>query len=198
VRVDLDMTPASTALVVQVTRAIAGRFTNARVVVDATVTNPARLMKLPGTLAMKGSSTPDRPHRMAALLSAFPVPRPATIAQLEEIAALAPASPAAAAPRIDRPVPYDGPMFNLDRWLSTHAAHLPPMSPWRSWRTTAGEGRKRCFRRCPWRAEHTNLAAFIGQLPSGAVVARCLHESCAGESWTTLRDLVESVLVIEV
>jgi hypothetical protein len=71
------------------------------------------------------------------------------------------------------------------------------MLGWRSWRTAQGEGRKRHFHHCPWRNAHVNKAAFLGQMPSGAVVAGCLHESCASESWSTLRDLVEAALVIE-
>jgi hypothetical protein len=36
--------------------------------VDVTVANPARVMKLPGTMACKGKSTKDRPHRPCSVI----------------------------------------------------------------------------------------------------------------------------------
>lgn len=40
-------------------------FSNDKATVDTTIYNPGRILKLYGTLAMKGSSLPDRPHRYA-------------------------------------------------------------------------------------------------------------------------------------
>lgn len=48
--------------------AIAARFDTAEVKIDCSVFNPARICKLPGTLARKGDSTPLRPHRRARIL----------------------------------------------------------------------------------------------------------------------------------
>ena len=47
---------------------LAERFDTAAVKVDRSVHNPARICKLPGTLARKGAHTPDRPHRRAKIL----------------------------------------------------------------------------------------------------------------------------------
>ena len=44
------------------------RFSDDRVKVDTSVSNPARIWKLYGTPACKGDSTENRPHRMANLL----------------------------------------------------------------------------------------------------------------------------------
>ena len=49
-------------------RALAARFDNEHVKIDQTVFNPARICRLPGTLARKGDSTLLRPHRRARLL----------------------------------------------------------------------------------------------------------------------------------
>lgn len=43
--------------------ALAHRWGDDQVGVDVTVFNPARIWKLYGTMARKGDSTPDRPHR---------------------------------------------------------------------------------------------------------------------------------------
>lgn len=49
-------------------RMLAERFDTAQVTIDRSVHNPARLCKLPGTMARKGDSIPTRPHRRAKLL----------------------------------------------------------------------------------------------------------------------------------
>ncbi len=52
----------------RVLRALATRFDTGHVRIDRTVFNPARICKLPGTLARKGDSTLARPHRRARVL----------------------------------------------------------------------------------------------------------------------------------
>lgn len=49
-------------------KGLARRHNTARATVDTSVFNPSRIMKVPGTWARKGGSTPDRPHRMACVL----------------------------------------------------------------------------------------------------------------------------------
>jgi hypothetical protein len=67
-------------------KALAARFGDDRVKIDTKIYNASRIGKLPGTLAAKGPNTPDRPHRVAALLEVptdlVPVPRE----KLEELA----------------------------------------------------------------------------------------------------------------
>ena len=66
-RIDLATDDGGT--VQRVLAAIADRFDDETVKVDRSVFNPARIWKLYGTLACKGDDTPDRPHRMARILS---------------------------------------------------------------------------------------------------------------------------------
>ena len=49
-------------------KTLASQFNDDDVVVDVGVYNPARIWKVYGTLAAKGDSTPDRPHRLARIL----------------------------------------------------------------------------------------------------------------------------------
>jgi len=44
------------------------RFSDDVIQVDLTVFNAARIVKIPGTLAMKGDPTPERPHRRSRIL----------------------------------------------------------------------------------------------------------------------------------
>lgn len=67
-RVDLGNDQRSTNLVQRILRGIAARCAPDDVDVDLTVYNPARICKLYGTLARKGDSTIDRPHRRSSIL----------------------------------------------------------------------------------------------------------------------------------
>jgi hypothetical protein len=67
-RIDLPNDKASQALIARVLQAVAQKFSDALVKVDTDVSNAARIWKVYGTLACKGDSTPERPHRFARLL----------------------------------------------------------------------------------------------------------------------------------
>src|SRR5690606_11804818 len=61
----IDLPTDDAALIQRCLQAHAFRFDDAVVQVDQSTHNPARLWKLYGTMARKGDSTPDRPHRIA-------------------------------------------------------------------------------------------------------------------------------------
>lgn len=67
-RIDLPNDEAGRAQVEAVLHAADERFSDDAVTVDTSVGNAARIWKLYGTLAAKGDSTPERPHRIARLL----------------------------------------------------------------------------------------------------------------------------------
>lgn len=61
--------PAEDKSTVQrILKALAARFDTEQAKVDVAVYNPARICKIPGTLARKGDSTPDRPHRAGLVM----------------------------------------------------------------------------------------------------------------------------------
>jgi hypothetical protein len=68
-------------------KVLAAKFGDDRVKIDTKIYNASRIGKLPGTLAAKGPNTPERPHRVAALLE---VPTDLVVVpgeKLEELAA---------------------------------------------------------------------------------------------------------------
>ncbi len=67
------------------------RFGDDAISVDAKVFNPARIDKLPGTLVCKGDDTPERPHRIAALID---VPQVVDVVPVELLATIAAEAPA--------------------------------------------------------------------------------------------------------
>jgi putative DNA primase/helicase len=69
-RYKLDLPAADGGLVERVLKIAAARFSNDRVKIDSSLFNPARIIKLYGTMARKGDHLQDRPHRWSRVLSA--------------------------------------------------------------------------------------------------------------------------------
>ena len=67
--IDLPNDKESIELVKAVLKALAAQFNTEFAKVDTSVFNAARIVKAYGTLAAKGDSTPDRPHRIAEVTS---------------------------------------------------------------------------------------------------------------------------------
>lgn len=67
--IGLPADAASQQLVKDVLAALARRFNNDRAIIDPALHDANRIGKLPGTVARKGPDTPERPHRMARLIS---------------------------------------------------------------------------------------------------------------------------------
>jgi hypothetical protein len=81
-------------------RALAAKFSTAAVTIDTKVFNAARVCKLYGTVARKGDSTPDRPHRVATL---HRVPDEIKLVAWQKVQALAADAPAdATAPKAEK------------------------------------------------------------------------------------------------
>ncbi len=68
-RIDLENTKETTELVRSFLLALSKLFSDERVDIDTSVSNAARIMKLYGTVAKKGDSTEERPHRDSKILS---------------------------------------------------------------------------------------------------------------------------------
>jgi hypothetical protein len=68
-RIDLPNDDPSRSLVRRVLKALAARFDSEDGRVDTSVSDAARLARLPGTWARKGEDAPGRPHRMARVVS---------------------------------------------------------------------------------------------------------------------------------
>src|SRR5207244_3408139 len=69
-RINLPNDGDSRKLAERCLKALDLRFSDGVVGVDLTTFNAARICKLYGTLACKGDSTPERPHRVARILEA--------------------------------------------------------------------------------------------------------------------------------
>jgi DNA-binding transcriptional ArsR family regulator len=181
-RYAIDLPREDSGLVQRVLQAISSLFSDERLTVDTSVHNPSRIARLPGTLACKGDSTADRPHRMAMVLSAPEHAEVVPQERLEQIAAFSVEG------QDDRQKPEDsrspGPTsratFDVPAFLQRHGIGVRKQDPWRGGSRWVLEASPLCSSHGP------DTAAYIVQFPSGALAAGCHHESCAWE-WRDLR-----------
>jgi hypothetical protein len=89
-QIDLPNDDAAKALIERCLKALASRFDDAAAKIDQTVFNASRVSKVYGTLAAKGDSTPDRPHRIARILELPEVINVVSAELLQVLAASAP------------------------------------------------------------------------------------------------------------
>jgi putative DNA primase/helicase len=101
----IDLPADDSGLVKNVLEALAARFDSQVVTIDTKVFNPSRIVKLYGTVARKGSSLRERPHRRTGVLVAPEEVRVVSRAQLEAVAGERVRRPVVAAmPRASSPL----------------------------------------------------------------------------------------------
>jgi hypothetical protein len=174
------------ALVERCLKSLDARFSDSAVKVDTSTANASRLCKLYGTLARKGDSTADRPHRLAKIVEEPERLTPVGLDALEALASQA-LAPSPGIPHSSRAGGAFQPLtngFELHHWIDKYCLEVEGPEPWKG-------GTRWVFPTCPWNREHRNKSAYIILLPNGAISAGCLHNGCKGKDWHALRDLVE-------
>jgi len=176
----LENNPENTKLIEHFLLGLDLMFSTEEVKVDLKVYNASRIIKVPGTKACKGEDTKDRPHRYSKILYD---PKKRTIVpkdKLEEIAKLAPT------PEQNQ---YQGNYSNdktidIEKKIKEYG-----LSIWRSNPYQGGTLYK--LTSCPFDENHKNGDACLIQFANGAVVFVCLHNSCTGKKWHSVRDKYE-------
>lgn len=156
-------------LVERTLAAIAMEADTDEVEIDRTVHNPARICKLYGTFACKGDATEERPHRMSRILSAPDAIQVVERGLMEELVADIEANSSNN---------NNGHAFDLASFIASNGFEVDGPESWQ-------RGLRYVFRRSPM-CEHHDGAAFIVQFPSGAMFAKCHHNSCDWD-WADLR-----------
>jgi hypothetical protein len=173
----IDLPADDGGLVKRVLEGLAFRFDDDAVRVDRTVYNPARIVKVPGTLTRKGDATPDRPHRRAAILEGPDHLDVTPRETLEAVAAWAPA-PEARPRSAHRP----GEKFDLDAWLDRHGIESRRPRPWRGGTLHSIS--------CHRNPDH-GFDAWVAQDGDGMLAAGCFHNTCTFKTWRDLKDAFE-------
>jgi hypothetical protein len=162
-------------------KALATRFSDSVAAVDESTATAARLCKLYGTEARKGDSVPDRPHRRAKILDE---PERLQAVPIEALEALASeASGGASRTKAELPQSMFQSQFDIDQWLSRSGLEIvkgpEPYNGGRRWH----------LRVCVFNPHHERPALI--QFANGALIYKCLHQSCSDRNWRSFRDAVE-------
>jgi hypothetical protein len=179
-QIDLPNDDASKALVEACLKAIAGRFGDDAVDIDTSVYNAARIWKLYGTLAGKGDSTKDRPHRRASLLYVPESIRPVPIGLLRTLARQGEPEQTE---RREQGATRGG--IDAEQWLRKHNISIASQKPGKAGSTIY------TLEACPFNADHAAPDACVIQHRSGALIFKCQHDSCKLHDWRALRERFE-------
>jgi hypothetical protein len=174
--IDLPNDRDSQNLVSGILDALDFKFSSESVKVDTATKNAARITKAYGTTAKKGDDLEQRPHRSSQILQVPEEPTPVSQEMLQEVAAIKPEDP----PRGQqvRPEANGFKEFDLSAWIAAHDVPVKTEGPW-------GDGGHRwILQECL--NGHTDSSGYILKMPSGAIVARCHHDSCDYE-WRDFR-----------
>ena len=179
---DLENTPENVVVIKAFLQALSNRFTTTALSVDTSVFNAARLVKLYGSWARKGDSTPDRPHRLARITS---LPKEPQVVELEQLKSFIRdfgekkivASAAAESPR-----PAER-RFDIKAYLEDHGIKI---------KKTKDHGTSTLFvlDECLFDPSHKGGEAAIGQTKEGKLFYQCFHDSCKGKTWTDARAVI--------
>lgn len=176
----VDLPTNDNTLVHRCLQALALRYDTEHIKIDLAVANASRIARIPGTVNRKGDNLAERPQRRCRYLT---VPSKRTPVPADLLEALAATLPAPELPSEDR---RDAVGW-LDRWIALQGPKLGLQGP-DPWKDDA---RIWTMQICPWNPEHDNGSAYVAQHANGRICAGCHHDSCSGNDWHALRDLVE-------
>lgn len=179
-RIDVLNDEAGRALITKCLKVLSMLFDSDKVKIDTTNSNPSRICKLHGTLAQKGTSTPERPHRMSRILE---VPEEIKTTDESVLLALASELPEEA-PRDRRPVSMiPRQEFNVKDFMAKHGMTYEEDS----------NDRAKIYKldECPFDPSHKDGDAKIFEYSNGAIAFKCHHNSCRGYKWQDVRKKFE-------
>jgi hypothetical protein len=182
-RLNLPNTAENVALVKQVLHVLAGKFDTDAVKIDQSVFNPARLVKLWGTMARKGDDTTDRPHRRSSILHMPTDPQPVPRALLEALAAEVQEEELQARQPRARRYDGDGQKLDVEAYCRKYGITIKTVKQY-------GTSTLYIIDPCVFNADHSGGEAAIGQCADGTLFYQCYHNSCQGRTWAEVRQII--------
>jgi hypothetical protein len=163
VKIDLPNDDAARDLVKHCLEALDFIFSDEKVKVDTSTFNAARIWKIYGTMARKGSNTDDRPHRMAKIMDAPETVEAVSREQLERLAAIL--------PEVEPSKSTNGQTFDPAKYAEEHGARVTRTKNWNGWQIAILD-------ECPFDSSHSRGKACLMVHQSGARKFACKHDSC--------------------
>lgn len=156
-------------------------FSTEQVKIDTAVFNPARITKLYGTIATKGASTPERPHRRSGIIRK---PEKVEATPMTLIRNIAAERQKAVPPQENPRQRSAASSFDLDQFLSDHHVEVIKKIP-------ISTGMKYQLAECPFDSSHKRGDAAVFAYSNGSYGFHCFHNSCAGYHWHEFREKVD-------
>lgn len=156
-------------------------FSTEQVKIDTAVFNPARITKLYGTIATKGASTPERPHRRSEIIRK---PEKVEATSMTLIRNIAAERQKAVSPQENPRQRGAASSFDLDHFLSDH--HIEVIK-----KILISTGMKYQLAECPFDSSHKHGDAAVFAYSNGSFGFHCFHNSCAGYHWHEFREKVD-------
>ena len=156
-------------------------FSTEAVKIDTAVYNPARITKLYGTVAKKGASTPERPHRRSGIIRK---PEKIELTSMTLIRNIAAERQKAAAPSENQRRRGLSSSFDLEQYLTSHGVQVTKKIP-------ISTGIKYQLAECPFDSSHRQGDAAVFAYSNGSYGFHCFHNSCAGYHWHEFRSKID-------
>jgi hypothetical protein len=190
IRLAIPNTESAPALLKATLAAFAAKFGNPQVKIDQTLFNPSRILKAYGTVARKGPSTAERPHRLSQIIDA-----PASIhehaldrAGLEKLLddvnqQLSPELQATIAlGASEYPVAGDEEVDSTVEWIKELLDLNGVRYDSQRFTKPVGQGYQTGFYvRCLWEPEHGYsgpTSTYVGSNESAQQISHCGHDTC--------------------
>lgn len=153
-------------------------FSDADVKIDTAVFNPSRITKVYGTIARKGASTMERPHRASGFVYIPEEIRTNSIHLLKKVIKIIPEPPKPVY-RNDRVETFD-----IDKFIADNGIRVKH-------ETNSGGVRKIVLEECPFDPSHKAPDSAIFVMQNGAIAFKCFHNSCSDKRWSDLRQMYD-------
>ena len=162
-------------------RVLSMLFSDESIDIDVKVGNPARICKLYGTTAKKGTNIPDRPHRMARIVKTPEEIKPNNIEYFKKVAELFPEKEQ---PSVNNNWKPQDSNFDLDDFIAKH--NIPVTR-----KVEVADGTRYYLEHCLFNPEHKGKDAILFKHNNGAVAYYCYHNSCQDNDWRKVREMYE-------
>ena len=184
-RFDVSNTAENVSVFEKALKILSEKYSDEEVEVDTTVFNPARICKLWGTIAQKGATTPERPHRKAYIEPSVPFSidvndftlLQALVSEFEENKPSAPTQNNMPKEKKEK--------FDLQQFIFDHNIHVKSIDQ------TPNGTVKYILEHCLFDESHKGKDAAIFQKPDGTLGYKCFHNSCSDKHWKDVRLLFE-------
>ena len=162
-------------------RVLSMLFSDESIDIDVKVGNPARICKLYGTMAKKGTNIPERPHRMARIVKTPTDIKPNNIEYFKKVAELFPEKEQ---PSVNNNWKPQDSNFDLDEFIAKH--NIPVTR-----KVEVADGTRYYLEHCLFNPEHKGKDAILFKHNNGAVAYYCYHNSCQDNDWRKVREMYE-------